>query len=183
MRPDFLQSYGEQRVEEFARLLVENKRRLHSYILTLVPNWADAEELEQKTAIILWQKFDSYESGTSFGAWACRIARLEINNFRRVQGRSKVSFSDDLVADLAAVKASREDEYDARRDALRQCIERLPASDGELIKHCYGSRLRTATEVARGLGKPANTVSKSLARIRRRLFDCIQRRLEAEGGL
>src|SRR5690606_34393882 len=97
-------SNNDQRVSEFARLLLESRKRLHAFILTLVPHWDDAEELEQRTAIILWQKFGEYVPGTNFLTWACQVARWEINNYRRTKGRSRLYFSNELMTALAELR-------------------------------------------------------------------------------
>jgi RNA polymerase sigma-70 factor (ECF subfamily) len=173
---------NDERIEDFAHLLLGAKRRLHAYILTLVPNWVDAEEVEQKTAIVLWQKFDEFEPGTNFTAWACRIARLQIANFRRVQGRSRVCFNDDLVATLARMQEENCPTFEARRSALEHCIEQLSTEESELIDCCYGTQIATVKEVAKNRGQSTNAVYKSLARIRRRLFLCIEHRVSAGGG-
>lgn len=169
------------RVEQFARLFVENRRRVQAFILTFVPNWDDAEEIEQRTAIVLWQKFDKFDPDTNFGAWACQVARLEVMNFRRVQGRSRVSFSDDLVREMAVVRTSFDATYEHRSQALSQCLEKLSPRDLELVRMCYGSYQMKPANIAQHLGKPTNTVHQALSRVRRRLALCVKRRITEEG--
>jgi RNA polymerase sigma-70 factor (ECF subfamily) len=53
---------------EFLGLLVPNQRRIQAFILTLVPNVADAEDIYQETLSEMWNKFDSFEVGTDFVA-------------------------------------------------------------------------------------------------------------------
>lgn len=175
-------SEDDERIEEFAQLLMGVRRRLHAYILTLVPNWVDAEEVEQKTAIVLWQKFDEFEPGSNFAAWACRIAKLQVSNFRRTQGRSRVCFNDELVGALAQLQDEGTTAFEERRQALGRCIEQLSAAESELIDCCYGTQLATIKEVAKRRGQSTNAVYKALARIRRRLFVCIERQRTLGGS-
>lgn len=171
------------RVEGFARLFVEHRRRIQSFILTFVPNWDDAEEIEQRTAIVLWQKFEKFDPATNFGAWACQVARLEVMNFRRVQSRARVAFSDDLVREMAIVRSTLDSTYENRSQALSQCIKTLSASDLELVRMCYGSYQMKPGVIAQHLGKSINTVHQALSRVRRRLANCVRHRIADEGRL
>ncbi len=49
----------------FMRLFLENERRIFGFILTLLPHWADAEDVFQETAGVLWNKFDDFQSGAT----------------------------------------------------------------------------------------------------------------------
>jgi len=42
-------------------LLAKNERRLSQYVLALVPNWADADDLIQQTKVRLWEQFGQYD--------------------------------------------------------------------------------------------------------------------------
>ena len=59
---------------EFVRLYTASSRRIYTYILTLLPNRTDAEDVFQDVSALLWEKFHEFTPGTQFGAWACRIA-------------------------------------------------------------------------------------------------------------
>ncbi len=161
--------------EAFVGLLAQNQYEIHSFILTLVPHWADADDVMQTASIVLWRKFDQFQPGTDFVAWACRVARLEVQNFRRVKGRDRLLFNDALLQSLGEVRLSMGDELEAQRELLNGCITRLKPDDHELIRRCYGRKTISAKQVAVELGRPVNTVYKALIRIRRNLYECVQR--------
>jgi RNA polymerase sigma-70 factor, ECF subfamily len=165
------------RTEAFVGLFAQSQYEIHSFVLTLVPNRADADDVMQTTSIVLWRKFDQFLPGTNFVAWACQIARLEVQNFRRVKGRDRLVFDDTLLQSLGGLRLAMSDELAADRGLLRDCIAGLRPDDRELIDRCYGKKT-TAKDVAIELGKPVNTVYKALIRIRRGLYDCIQRALK-----
>ena len=52
--------------ERFTALLSRHHAPLMSFILSLRPNWADAEDLLQQTSVVLWRKFAEYRPGSSF---------------------------------------------------------------------------------------------------------------------
>jgi RNA polymerase sigma-70 factor (ECF subfamily) len=80
-------SHGEvvlqSREDEFLGLYATHAPWLRGYLLCLVPRWADAEEIFQRCTVLLWEKFDQFEPGTDFEAWACNIARAQVRNFDR----------------------------------------------------------------------------------------------------
>jgi RNA polymerase sigma-70 factor, ECF subfamily len=161
-------------------LLEKCEPYLRSFIFTLLPNWSDVEDVLQRTRIILWQKFPSFEPGTNFRAWAMQIARHEVNNFRRHRQRERLCFDDELVESLAEVHLSLIHELEQRRAALELCIQKLRVSDRQIIHHCYGPSATTAKEAAARLKRPVNTLYKALNRIRRVLVECVQQQVQEE---
>ena len=61
---------------EFLELYSHNYPRLQFYLTSLMPMADDAADVLQETSLVLWKRFDTYETGTNFFAWACKIARL-----------------------------------------------------------------------------------------------------------
>ena len=56
------------RTREYLRLLSQYEPRLRGFILTLCPNWADAEDIAQEVKLRLWEQFDEYDPAQDFGA-------------------------------------------------------------------------------------------------------------------
>ena len=174
---------SEQNMKEFERLLRESQAPLFSYIHSLLRNLNDADDLFQQVSIILWRKFSEFEHDRSFLAWACGIARLEAHNFLRVRGRNRLCFGAQLSLLLieAQVEAEADDDSEARLEALRRCRERLRSKDQELLRLSYASDAGPAV-AAEHLGRPTRSVYNSLRRIRRTLFECIQRSLASQAS-
>jgi RNA polymerase sigma-70 factor (ECF subfamily) len=76
---------------------------------------------------------------------------------------------------LASVRLAMADRLQEEREWLTDCVAKLRADDRELIHRCYGRKNITAKDVAVALGRPVNTVYKALIRIRRSLYECVQR--------
>jgi RNA polymerase sigma-70 factor (ECF subfamily) len=166
------------RVDEFIELYTAFESRLRGYVLSLVPRWSDAEEISQKCNLILWKKFDQFEPGTSFYAWACQIARLEVKDFRKRTARERVIFSDEFVDSVADRALEIQDEFPERAKALQKCVEQLPQNQRELLRLRYDEQ-RSVVSVAKVVNKPIEGVYKALSRIRRALHVCINARLAA----
>jgi RNA polymerase sigma-70 factor (ECF subfamily) len=171
-----------ERKIEFAEHLRQHQTQLFSYIYSLVRDLDDAEDLFQQTSLVLWHKYDQFDSSRSFVAWACGVARFEVSNYLRARSRRRLYFTDAL--NLLLVDAQSEladDPQEARRDALAGCMKKLRRRDQELLETCYDPSIRIP-DVARTWGRSTQSIHNSLRRIRRALFDCVRRSL-AEGGL
>ncbi len=164
------------RVDEFMRLYTQQQRRLYVYLLSLVHNVADAEELLQETSYILWKKFDTFRERpeSSFGAWACRVAYLEVLKFREGRKQGELSLSPRFLERIAGKMAEVSDLLEFRGEAFNRCMERLSDPDRELITRRYAPGV-SVQRLAAELNRPARSVSKSLVRIRKTLLECIER--------
>ncbi len=156
-----------------SELLVRHRSDLYGYIFAVVRNWADADDLFQSVCIVLWQKFDAFEPGTNFAAWARQAARFEVSKFL---SRKQVPqcVNNELLDTLAEIEIPADDEWaESHLDALRRCREKLVAADAKLLRlhygHGFGSR-----QISEQLQRSQQSVCRSLNRIRSWLFECIQ---------
>ena len=176
-----------ERRDAFARLFAQHDRWLFAYLVSLLGNAAHAEEVFQEVCVVLWREYETFELGTNFVKWVSVIAHHQVHRFRRQQRRGGPQLSDAAVELLAQDAVERVDLLEWRREALRRCLEKLPDRDRQLVRHCYGDghhpqggRVKFKT-VAQALGRPVNTVYKALNRIRKTLYECIERTLAVEG--
>jgi RNA polymerase sigma-70 factor, ECF subfamily len=161
-------------------LMTQHQRRIFSYIYTLVPHRADAEDLLQETSLIICEKFDQFREGTDFVAWACQIAYWRIRYARQKFARSKLIFNQEIVDALAQTAVSMQDEIDDRHVALAGCLRKLHPRDRELLLTRYepGSCVE---EAARRSGRSLEAAYKALTRLRKLLFDCVTHQLSPGG--
>ena len=68
-----------------------------------------------------------------------------------------------------------------RREALHDCLELLPTQHRELIESYYDGGAAVA-DLASRLGRTSDSLYKSLQRIRKSLFHCINRKVSMEVG-
>ena len=155
-----------------------HQRRLYLYTLSLLPVSVDAEDVFQEANLVLWRKFDRYEEGTNFFAWACRIIYLEVLKYREAHARAAKLFDPDVLDRLAKVAVEQVDLLDeSYRRALIDCMAKLSLGDRELIRQRYAEAMAVQA-MAAAMNRSPNAVSKSLGRIRRLLFDCIKDSLD-----
>jgi RNA polymerase sigma-70 factor (ECF subfamily) len=161
------------RTSEFMALFSAHDRGIYKYILTLMPHPNDTQEVFQETSVTLWQKFEEYEPGSNFYAWACRVAYFEVLRFRQSHRRDRLRFSDALVDTLVQERSTSEELLQRRRSAVPGCMKKLPDADRELVEFRYGSE-ETVLQIAHRTGRQSNTLYKALERIRRTLMKCIE---------
>jgi RNA polymerase sigma-70 factor (ECF subfamily) len=103
-----------------------------------------------------------------------------VSNHRKRFTRSKLLFSDDLLAAVADRAVKMAPELDDRREALQECMKRLEDRDRRMVTARYepGGDAKQAAEVS---GRTIQATYKALYRIRKALFDCVTLRI-AEGS-
>jgi RNA polymerase sigma-70 factor, ECF subfamily len=171
---------GSGEVVEFARLLGEAHRELFGFIFAMLQSRADAEDVYQQTALVLWRKFSDFTPGTNFVAWSIRVAQLEIKDFVKARRRRKVFFNDTILEGIAAAyQAKSEDLQSERLEALTRCMEKLSDRDRNLLKQCYAVD-RDYKKIAIAHGKTMAAIYQAIGRIRKALYQCIQRTMAAE---
>ena len=169
------------RLSEFVRLHTSHEVRLRGLAYSLVPNWADAEEILQQSNLILWTKFDTFRLGTNYLAWASRVVRLTAKDFLGRQRRAKVQFSDmfyDVVADDTVDAA---EELAERERLLHRCIQKLSERQRTILQLRYYSAQPVA-DVGRAVGITSKAVYHALEHIHKALLECVGRHLREPGA-
>ncbi len=168
------------RSREFVVLLGKHDRQLLHYILSLVPHFADAEELTQQVRILLWEQFDSYDRSKDFGKWSRAIAYYKVLAYRKQSPRKPLQLSDESLAALAAESEDMAPEIDEHYQALRLCLDQLNQAKRELLMRYY-SHPGSMRELAEQLGRSFDSVRHSILRTRQALAQCIEKTLTSEG--
>jgi RNA polymerase sigma-70 factor (ECF subfamily) len=168
------------RAELVVRLLSKHQGELFRYIFALLPHEEDARDVLQETSVALYRKFAEYDPDKPFLAWAYRFAYLEVLKQRERNQRRLRHFNPELLERLARQREEQEPMFQARLQALEQCLQALPPDDRELIRQRYQGQVRTE-EIAQQAGSSRRTFFRKLDRIRRSLLECINRRTALEG--
>jgi RNA polymerase sigma-70 factor (ECF subfamily) len=174
--PDLPHPLSAERQEEFVGLLNAAHGLLLRYLMSLVVNRHDAEDVLQRASLVMWRRFGTFEAGTDFIAWATTVAFYEARNFQRVTGRSRVQFDDELMRHLAAERVEHVRHWSLRTDALEHCTRKLDAASRRLVKAIYTDGTQ-AVDVARQQGCSPKTIYNKLTFIRHALAECVQRRM------
>jgi RNA polymerase sigma-70 factor (ECF subfamily) len=152
-----------------------------SFICAAIPRFHDAEDVLQETAVEAADHFDKYDDSRPFVAWAIGIARYKIAAFYRKHNRQTSLLSERVLEEVERVHVRLHPRHNARRVALEECLEQLPAKSRALIEARYRENL-ASEEMATRSGLSSGSVRVTLTRIRTKLLECVQSKLE-QGGL
>jgi len=166
--------------QHFVSLLTAHYYQVHGFILTMVPNKTDAEDVLQNTIIYMWEHFNDFNPGTRFSAWAVTIAKFQVLTYRKKQTRSKLHFSEKAIDLIAAEHTRLSTQVDDRHEALQKCLEKLPQPDFDFLKKRFMRGL-SVQKLADEIGTSMNVVYKKLSRLKGLLLNCVQRTLASQG--
>ncbi len=164
---------------EFLRLLMANQKRIYAFILAMVPNHGDAEDLFQETVLLMWSRFASFARGTNFAAWGITVARYQILSARKRHSTRRLRFSRIAQDLLQADSADFVDQIDIRMQALRGCIRKLRQADYDLIRMRYEDEVAIKA-IAERMGRSVQSVYKRMARVHDALLRCVRRAIGRE---
>lgn len=162
--------------EEFVVLLARHERLLGAYVMTMVPNPADADDILQDSKVIMWRHFHQFEPGTNFAAWSRKIAFHQVLAFRKRRHRDKLDFSDEFLQSVAAEMESSAAHLELREGALNDCIAKLPKDHRQVLHLRYHDSL-SLEEMAAKLDRTTTALYRLLSRIRHSLHGCISNSL------
>lgn len=162
--------------DQFLRLYVEQEQALHGYVRSMLPDRHEASEVMQEVIVTLWQK---YEGAEDFRRWAFGVARRKVLHHLQRRKRDRHVFGEELILQLADRQAELEERHCVQREALDQCLEKLPQRQRELVLKAYTKGARM-DELAAQRGETAMALYKKLHRIRQVLLECVRRTLAEE---
>lgn len=163
-------------------MLRDGGRELAAFVRMLVGGGDRAEDLYQETCLEIWRSRERFESGADFGRWARGVARNVVLRACRSRGGAPTTpFGPEVVEQLAEAWEERLDGPTEREVALRACLDELSAPHQQLMDLAYREE-RSHAEVAASTGRTTGSVKVLLHRIRKKLMDCVNRRLREGDG-
>lgn len=159
------------------KLFLRHQKDVFAYILTLIPNRNDADDVFQQTCLALLEKQSEFDLSKEFFPWACGFALNEVRRFRRVHYRERVHLDDAVIESLASVQFKSAKKIGTQLDLLMDCLAELPGDKQELLMQSYSYHGRLK-ELAKWLRIEIDTLYKRLERIRKSLFACIEKEKE-----
>jgi RNA polymerase sigma-70 factor, ECF subfamily len=163
------------RNERFMRLYVTHEPQILCAIMVLVPQASDARDVLQETAVLLWQRFDTYDTNRPFVNWALGYARNFIRrHFRNLERGRRLS--DAAVEALLIAAEPRQAAAEQRAEALEACLREAPAASRAILEGYYFQH-RTVEELGALYAKSAEAIYKIIQRLRMSLLDCVNQKL------
>ena len=164
---------------EFVGQISRAQRALYAFAFSLLRHAADADDVLQETNLVLWRKCGEFQPGTDFLAWAFRVTHFQVLAHRQRKQRARECFDEELIAQLAAEAEEQRADFEIRRRALAECLQKLPGEKRALIARRYEPD-GCVNDLAAERGSTPKAVSELLRRIRRTLLLCIENTLARE---
>jgi len=143
---------------------------------------ADAEDIVQQTALVLWEKFAAYDPSQPFTPWACRFALNKTRQWVERKQRWQALLAGGLAEELAQRREELRPEFDLQLRHLEGCLGKLPAEQFALIEGYYYRRDGMET-LATNSGRTIAATYKMLQRVRLALQACIENAAKPEGAM
>ena len=167
--PDFDQA-------KFIAALTRHQPALEAFCHAQLANRQDAQEALQATSVKLWEKAADWNTSTEFLPWAFAVARFTVLSMVRDRKRDRLVFDEDVVLAMAQEAETMAVEFEERREALGNCMQRLKAEQRGILDAHYLTG-RTVREIANSTQRSESAVKMILLRLREQLSECIQRQL------
>ena len=152
--------------------IINIQSNLFSFILSLVPHKQDAEDILQKTNLILCEKHSEFNPSLGkFKHWAFKIAKFQVMAYRTHQKRSKICFSNELT-EILADEYTSEHNSKIQKKALDKCYGKLP-DHMQKIAELRFKRSLSLQQISSSVQRPIGAISATLHRIRQNILGCI----------
>ena len=169
------------RQARIAKLLMQHRTALYSYILACVGNHTDAEDILQNVSVAIIESIGDLREESGFLPWAREVARRRmLTHFRRSKRELPV---DPKVAERLAEAADRLERArpaSTHRAALLACLERLPDQNRQVIAMRYDGSVSGVADLAGRINRSVSATYALIKRIKVVLRECVNRRLGVE---
>ncbi|QDT66467.1 sigma-70 family RNA polymerase sigma factor [Calycomorphotria hydatis] len=170
----------ELRRGEFLRLFQDARDSIHRVAYSVTGSYSDADDVVQESALVMWEKFHQFETGTNFHGWArVIVSRLAISNVKKRRIAGKLVLSDEALKRVSQVCRGADELLELRREKMSECFADLAEKDRSLIRECYGSN-ETIKSVAKRRNWNIQSIYTRLKRIKHSMQKCVDRRMGRE---
>lgn len=162
----------------FEDLFAEYEVAFRAYARSMLPSWDAVDEVLQSASLIMWRKLDEVDIPKGFLPWGKCIVRFEVQKYRRSKARDRHVFEPELIELLAKHQEEADDvDLDKERRALDDCLSEVSDASRELVLAPYREH-GYITNLAEASGRTRNSLYKQIRRIRGKLEDCVEQKLE-----
>jgi len=173
---------GDQR--SFEIIVRRLERPLRAWLATHASPAVDVDEVAQRSFVIAFKKLGEFKIGTDFPAWLFTIARFqlmtELTRLRRVADYHARFAPDLLERELERRCQEPVGQDQEKLDCLKKCVASLGENLRRYVEWRYDEEI-PLEEMAKRTGRSVGAIKKQLWQIRRKLQECVETRMKAEG--
>ena len=176
---------GREDQAAFRQLYKAFSRSVFAYVLNMLNNHAQAEEVVSDTLYEVWRHPDRFRGDSKFSTWLIGIARRKALMVYRARRPDEVHSDLDDIAEITASDtpdAYAEMAARQRRDGVQHCMGKLSDEHRECLHLVFYEGMGLA-EVAEVQNCPEGTVKTRLFHARQKIKKCLQALLRSEGSV
>ena len=171
--------------DAFEPVVTRYQRSIRSFVVARCPPGGDADGIAQTVFVDAFRRLEEYEPGTDMKAWLFAIARYKLMG-EATRLRRQADYHSRYVPHALGRELDRRLEGSAaaeprRLRQLQDCLKHLDAAARRLLDLRYADGL-PLDEISGQTGRTVAGVKKRLYVLRRRLHNCIDRRLAGEAA-
>jgi RNA polymerase sigma-70 factor (ECF subfamily) len=122
---------------------------------------------------VLWEQFDQYEEGTSFGAWAVSIAKYQVFNFIRKKKKNGLCPGSTIIQNIVEIAEQESASIDMRLEVLQVCLNKLDRIGRSLLSLRYQHNI-SVKEIAQRRGVSSGVIYRKLSKVFDALRKCVR---------
>jgi len=165
---------------DIARIMLKERWHITGYVVAVTRDVQTGEDLYQEVCLKALATQEQFNDRTSLLKWSRIIARNTAIDYLRKHSRTEIAFSSDFLDTMATEWPSHvEHDCGARIEALSKCLQKLSPTNRKVVHLRYHEAL-SGIEVAKRINRKVDTLYQMLARIHRRLRDCVTQRLAGD---
>jgi RNA polymerase sigma-70 factor, ECF subfamily len=164
------------RIKALSMQFMAERHALMGFIYSMVRDLAGAEDILQEVWIRLAEAAERGEAIADATKWCRGVAKNLILHYWREQRTAKVVADSELLDLVEQALNEQQEAADDRRQALMECIDRLPEKSKLLLQMKYEQGLSFAG-MAERLQRSLDSLKMALCRVRQALLECAERKL------
>lgn len=154
---------------------------ISAFLASVIRDFRDRDDVLQEVAIAVLESYSSYDPQRPFVAWALGIARNQAGTFLKQRRRNRLVLDAEAIANVATAFEQLPASQIQQLDHLRDCLKGLDGRAKQICILRYEDDLKPAA-IANLIDMTANSVSKTLQRIREQLRECVERKNALESS-
>ncbi len=166
----------------FAILVERYKDLVYTIAYRMLKHREEAEEVSQDTFIKVYKSLHKFKGDSKFSTWIYKVAYNSCLDRLKKQKRRQHTVNIDEFTEYKIKtldNALEHMEVKERQEAIKRCMDLLPADDNVLLTLFYFEEL-SLEEISKVTGITANTVKVRLFRSRKKLLTILKEQLEPE---
>lgn len=174
---EIIQQILDGNTNAFREIVREYGPEIRAFFAGSISDYQTVDDLAQETFIATYKSLSHLNEDSNLRAWIYGIAKNKLMmHLRQLYRKNKKfnSMSSEIIEQVIPAMEEYCDEDDnVRINNLKNCIEKLPEKNQDVIKSRYFTN-ETVIDIAQRLQKTETAISVLLYRLRSKLKDCIE---------